>query len=273
MSTTTMAAPTPARIRNLFAAEWTKLWSLRSTYWVLGVGTLLMIAASITDAIRTTSRWSELMEDLRARFDPMSVVLGAPSAALLMLGASSVGVLVVAGEYSSGLIRTTFTAVPDRRRVVLAKVGVVAGTMLLVGVVIATISFFASQAVLSSVTAGVSIGDPAVLRSLASDALLAPVAALVGMAIAALLRHTAASVITSCVVLVIVPSFFKITVYPWVDDIYNAFPLYVWRNCLSMLDPITRPYFPTVTGSWIVFAAWPLVGIVVTAVIVHRRDV
>jgi ABC-2 type transport system permease protein len=275
---TTLTTPVPAkrtraRFRDLLTAEWIKLWSLRSTYWVLGLGTLLMIAGAVQGSTSTYNEWPTWTPFMKAHFYPTNDAFGVFAAFLVMIGAGSLGALTIVGEYSSGLIRTTFAAVPDRRRVVAAKVAVVAVVMLAVGILIATATFGVSQAILSGRHAGVSIGHPGIPRVVMANALLAPVSALVGMAFGALIRHTAATIVTVCLVLVVLPSAFNMNVHHWADDMYNAFPFYVWTNCLRMPHPINRPYFPTVTGSWIVFAAWPLVAAIVTGIVVNRRDV
>ncbi|WP_433244726.1 hypothetical protein ACQPYK_42130 [Streptosporangium sp. CA-135522] len=134
-------------------------------------------------------------------------------------------------------------------------------------------TFGVSQAILPGRGVGLSIGDPGVVRVLTANALLAPVSGLVGIGIGALLRHTAATVVTLCAVLVILPTFFKPTVHQWANDLYALFPFYVWRTCLSQLHPRDSPALPTVAGSWIVFALWPLAATILTLIVVRRRDV
>jgi ABC-2 type transport system permease protein len=261
------------RFGDVVAAEWIKLWSLRSTRWVLGVGTLAMIANAVYGSVDTYLGWPTFTPREQAMYDPMAEVLNGATATLLMVGAGSVGALTVVGEYATGLIRTTLTAVPARHRVVAAKLAVVAGVMLALGALIALTSFGTSQAILSGRRIDVSLTDPGVLRVLAADALLAPVSALVGMALGALLRHTAGTIVAVCAVLVVVPSFFKPNVHQWVNDLYATVPLYVWRNCLSRLRPRDVDALPTIPGSWAVFALWPLVAALITLLVVHRRDV
>ncbi|MER6944158.1 hypothetical protein ABT294_09060 [Nonomuraea sp. NPDC000554] len=270
---TALTATPHARFRDLLAAEWIKLWSLRSTAWLLGVGTLVMIGLAAQKSIDTYNSWPTFPPREKAMYNPMTDALSGLTAAFLVMGAGSVGALAIAGEYASGLIRTTFAAVPARHRVVVAKVCVVAGVMLATGAVIAVATFGVSQAILSGRDAGVSIGDPGVLRALTANALLAPVSALVGMGIGALLRHTAATIVTVIAVLVVLPTAFKPTVHQWANELYALFPFYVWRNCLSLTHPRVDPALPTVTGSWIVFALWPLAGALLTLIVLYRRDV
>lgn len=258
---------------SLLGAEWIKLWSLRSIRWVIVVGVLLLVALAVQSSLDAYAEWPTFRAREKAMFNPMTEAFGGFSAIVVMIGAGSVGALTVAGEYASGLIRTTFTAVPARGRVMAAKVVVVAGVMLAVGAVVALTTYGVSQVILSGRGVGASIGDPGVVRVLIANALLAPVSALVGMGIGALLRHTAATVVAVCGVLVILPSLFKPTVHQWANDLYATFPFYVWRTCLSLVHPRDEAALPTITGSWIAFALWPLVAAAVTLIVVRRRDV
>jgi len=261
-----------ARFRDLVAAEWVKLWSLRSTRWVLGVGALALIGLAVRGSASTYTDWPTYTPREQANYDPMTEILNGATASLLMIGAGSVGALSVVSEYATGLIRTTLAAVPTRHRVVAAKLTLVAAVMFALSALIVAISFGASQAILSGRQLDVALTDPGVLRVLAADVLLAPMSALVGMGLGALLRHTAATIVAVCAVLVVVPSFFKPTVYQWVNDLYATVPLYVWRNCLSQLHPRHSDALPTVSGSWAVFVLWPLIAALLTLLVVHRRD-
>ncbi|MFC8722667.1 ABC transporter permease [Kitasatospora sp. NPDC057198] len=267
------AAEPRVRFRDLCAAEWIKLWSLPSTRRLLGIGLLVLLGFALQDSIRTYQDWPHFLPQDRAHYDPMRQALSGPGAALLMIGTGSVGALTIVGEYASGLIRTTLTAVPRRSPVVAAKAAVLAAVMLGFGAAVSLGTFGVSQAVLSGRGIGLSVGDPGVPRVLLANALLAPVAALTGLGIGALLRHTAGAVVTACAALVIVPGFCTPNVHQWVDDVYGLFPFYDWRNCLSAREPFVDPHLPSVAGSWLAFALWPLLAVLLTVLVVRRRDV
>lgn len=260
------------RMGDLLAAEWIKLWSLRSTYWVLGLGVLALIGLAAQSSLDTYGNWPDFGQQEKSHFDPMTEALSGVGVALLMIGAGSIGALAVVGEYASGLIRTTMTAVPTRLPVVAAKAVVVAGVMSGVGVVVSLGTFGVSQAVLSGRSIGLSLSDPGVPGVLLANALLAPVAGLVGLGIGALLRHTATTVVTACAVLVVVPGFFKPGVHQWANDLYGMFPFYAWRTCLSQLHPRGGSALPTAAESWTAFALWPLAAVVLAVLAVRRHD-
>ncbi|GAA2322854.1 hypothetical protein GCM10010149_90060 [Nonomuraea roseoviolacea subsp. roseoviolacea] len=264
---------TAGRFRDLLAAEWIKLWSLRSTAWLVGLGTLAVVAFAAQSSMDAYQSWPGFTAMEKARFNPLDEAFSGLSASLLMIGAGGLGALTIVGEYATGLIRTTLVAVPARHRVVAAKLIVVAAVTLVTGVIVSAGSFGVSAAILSGRGVAVSPGDPGVLRVLAANALLAPVAALTGVGIGALLRHTAAAVVTVCAALVVVPTFFQPTVHQWLNDLYALVPFYVWRTCLGLPQVRADPALPTVAGAWAAFALWPLAAAVVTLIVVRRRDV
>lgn len=192
----------------------------------------------------------------------------------LMLVAGSMGAITVVSEYSSGLIRTTTVAVPARGSVVLAKAVVTAGVWTAVGTAISTGSFLVSQAILNGRHAGVSITHPGVFRALVASALLAPVCALVGLGLAVLIRHSAATMVTSVFTLLMLPTLFSQS-ERWSADVSHVMPVTAWKRLVQNWppDPGSLGYTATVGGSWIVYAVWPLVAVVLAVVVVRRRDV
>ncbi|MGW3295555.1 ABC transporter permease [Streptomyces xiamenensis] len=266
------------RFARLLAAEWIKLWSLRSSYWVLGAGALAVIAINVNAARSNADRLATLWPppdglDPRMMFDPMHTAFVGPAYQILVIIAGSVGAIALFGEYTSGLIRTTAAAVPDRRAVVAAKAAVVTAVTLAMGTVVALTSFAVSQWLLREY-GGLSLADPGAARAVAASALLAPVSALVGLAVAALIRHATGTVVTTIGVLLLLPALFGGDTYRWVAEIGHAMPLPAWQTLTlnPAMDYDPGRYPATVTGSWIVLAAWPLAAAVTAVSVVHRRD-
>ncbi len=271
ISPTASAAPAagpPARFRDLLAAEWIKMRSLRSTPWTIALTVLFVIGSS---AVAT-------LADNAARSGPADFLPydAYPPAGYwtLMLVAGSMGALTVVSEYSSGLIRTTTVAVPARGSVVLAKAAVAAALWTAVGTVISTGSFLASQAVLSGRHAGVPLTHPGVFRALVASALLAPVCALIGLGLGVLLRHTAATMVTSIFALLMLPPMFSESAR-WSADINHAMVSAAWKRLVQSWepDPGSLGHTATVPGSWIVYALWPLITVALAVLVVRRRDV
>ncbi|WP_371676633.1 ABC transporter permease [Streptomyces sp. NBC_01276] len=106
-----LATPRP-HLGHALASEWTKLRSVRSTVWTLGSLVALVVGIGMLAVLQTDSG------------DYASIPFVAPAVFGMIVGQLAVivlGVLTVSSEYGTGLIRTTFTAAPDRLRVLTAK--------------------------------------------------------------------------------------------------------------------------------------------------------
>ncbi|MEV7559614.1 ABC transporter permease [Streptomyces sp. NPDC089795] len=265
----TTPVPGPhARYRDLFASEWIKTRSLRSTPWTIALTVLFVIGSSAVATLADKATRSG-----PADFLPYDAYPPASYWALILV-ASSMGALTVVSEYSSGLIRTTTVAVPARGSVVLAKAAVTAALWTAVGTVISAGSFLVSQAVLSGRHAAVPLTHPGVFRALVASALLAPVCALIGLGLGVLLRHSAATMVTSVFTLLMLPPMFSES-DRWSADINHAMVSAAWKRLVQNWepDPGSLGYTATVTGSWTVYTLWPLITVALAVLVVRRRDV
>lgn len=155
--------PITARARDLLASEWIKLRSVRSTYLVLLMSAAVAVAVGIFSA--ATVKASHLDW---ATFDPVQTSLAGLLVVQLAFGVF--GALAITSEHTTGMIRTTFAAVPRRRAVLAAKATVTAAAALVAGEAIAFAAFFAGQLVLSGKHLpgrhlSVTLADPGVLRA------------------------------------------------------------------------------------------------------------
>ncbi|MFB6979047.1 ABC transporter permease [Streptomyces scopuliridis] len=265
----------PARFRDLLAAEWIKMRSLRSTPWTITLTTLFVIGSAAVAALADYNKLAG--SGASTREPPDFLPFDAYPAAgylTLMLVAGTIGALTVVSEYSSGLIRTTTVAVPARGSVVLAKAAVTAALWTVVGTAISTGSFLVSQAILNGQHAGVPITHPGVFRALVASALLAPVCALIGLGLGVLIRHTATTVLSCAFTLLMLPTLFSRS-ERWSADINHAMPVTAWKRLVQNWppDPESLVYTATVPGSWIVYALWPLIAVALAVVVVRHRDV
>ncbi|MEU2423829.1 ABC transporter permease [Streptomyces sp. NPDC007851] len=258
----------PALFRDLLAAEWIKTRSLRSTPWTIALTLLFVVGSTAVATLADRSAPSG-----PAEFRPYDAYPPAGYWTLILV-ACTVGALTVVSEYSSGLIRTTTVAVPARGSVVLAKAVVTAALWTAVGTAAATGSFLLSQAVLDRHHAGVPVTQPGVFRALVASALLAPVCALVGLGLGVLLRHAAATVVTSVFTLVMLPPMFSET-SRWSADVGHALVSAAWNRLIRPWepDPGSLAYTATVPGSWLVYALWPLLTVILAVLVVRHRDV
>ncbi|MFC9392860.1 ABC transporter permease [Streptomyces sp. NPDC057027] len=264
-----------ARFRDLVGSEWLKLWSLRSTGWSLLLGALAVVAFNFGTAWDHYRYWLQYDEAGRAEFVANGMALWDAftynAALVLILASAAMGVVAVVGEYGSGLIRTTFTAVPARGSLMAAKVLVVAVVQALFGAVVAFGSFWSTQAVLSARDIGLPLTHPGALRIVVASALLAPVCALAGMAVGALLRKSAVSIVGAFVLLLLLPA--VLTERRHLSAVLaHATPLHAWQRLGDAGPAVQEPFPWSAGGAWLVFALWALGGAVVTVLAVRRRD-
>jgi ABC-2 type transport system permease protein len=265
----------PARFRDLLSSEWIKMRSLRSTPWMFTLVTLFVIGFAAMAALSDYNNFPNYSpETQRDHMFALRDAYPLGGYLTLMLVAASIGAIAVVSEYSSGLIRTTTVAVPARSSLVLAKAVVVAAVWTVAGLVLATGSFVVSQAILSGRHAAISITDPGACRALVVSALLAPVCALIGLGLGVLIRHSATTMVISVLTLVMLPLFFEST-NRWSAALDQAMVLSAWQRLTEDWVPPSGHgiYIATITESWIVYAVWPLVALVLALVVVRRRDV
>ncbi|MER5760521.1 ABC transporter permease [Streptomyces sp. NPDC002082] len=273
------AEPEAAGFTDLLAAEWIKMRSLRSTYWVLVLSAVVAIAINV-NAVHSDLPYIDqphppIPGEPPYVYDPLFHGLNGIASSVMTLAAASFGAITVFGEYATGMIRTTFAAVPDRRAVITAKVVLVAAVTLLLGAVVSVASFFTVNAMLASRHVGLSIHDPGCLRAVTAYALVVPVCALIGMAFGAVLRHATASIVAVVGMLFILPLLFGGDRYRALKEIGNHLPLAAQGRLALNPDSYTSlgAHPGTVTGSWIALGAWALVSVIVAVTVVRRRDV
>jgi len=178
--------------RRILAGEWTKLRSVRSTTITLAVNALVCIGLGVLICYGVASRWSERSPAERAQFDPSSLSLSGLFLGQLIIG--TLGVLIISAEYSTGTIRATLGAIPQRRAVLVGKAAVFAAVILVVSLVTCFAAFLLGQVVLDGKGIGTSLSQPGVLRVVLGGALYLTVVGLLGLGLGTLLRSTAAGI-------------------------------------------------------------------------------
>src|SRR5207245_2432064 len=132
------ATPTPRQIRHpgfgaVLGSEWTKIRTVKSTFWTLLAALVVTVGLSVLLSLAFASSYDKMSVKERARFDPAAWSLVGINFGMIALGV--LGVMVIAAEYSTGMIRTSLTAVPYRGRFLAAKLLVLLAVSLIVGLV------------------------------------------------------------------------------------------------------------------------------------------
>ena len=199
--TPTASPPRTPKIGRAVKAEWTKLRTLSSTWRTAVMATAISIALGTILCVSQVQQWSSMTAQQRLTFDPTSCSLfGVVFVGAVMLAA--LGVRSVTAEYSTGMIRSTFTATPTRRRVLAAKAGVTAAFVFPVALLADFVSFQVGQRVFTGKHLQVSLGHPGVLQAVVFGAVAVSLIAVIGIGLGGLIRHTAGA--TTALVLVIV---------------------------------------------------------------------
>ncbi|MBT0771854.1 ABC transporter permease subunit [Kineosporia sp. J2-2] len=197
---TTGIRVTQARVIH---SEWIKFRSVRSSLWTLAAGVVLLVGLSALIGSVTMSQWDSLDEATRASLDPVALATSGSTFAQLATGV--LAVLMITGEYTTGMIRASLTVVPRRLPVLWAKLAVFSAVTFVVTLISSFAAFFVSQAVVSGHGLSVPITDGDALRAVFGLAFYLTVAGIVAMALGALLRTTAAGISTLVAVFLVIP--------------------------------------------------------------------
>lgn len=246
-------------------SEWFKFWSLRSTWIVLAV------TVSLTLAVAGAVGWAQGDEVDSGRPLPVADVIGGTylGVDLFTIVLAVFGVLMITGEYGSGLIRATLTAVPRRTPVLAAKALVLAAGTWPVMVVLSLASFLTSVGFSG---ADVGLGDPGVPRA-ALGAAVAPVAfGLIGLGLGTVLRHTAASITVLVLLTLVLPGLLPALPGSVPEDVAPYTPVAAAQALYSIGDS-GGPFELLAPGpAFAVTAGWLLVVLAAGAAVLSRRD-
>jgi ABC-2 type transport system permease protein len=254
---------TQARVIN---SEWIKLWSLRSTRWTLLVAVISMVFGIVIAAI-DMSRWSTISPHDKATFSAIDTSLAGYHFAQLAIGV--LGVLVVTGEYTTGMIRTSFMAVPKRLPVFWAKLVVFGSVTFVLMLTSAFIAFFVSQAVLTHEHVNVTLGHRHALRAVVGDALFLTALAIFCMSLGALVRNTAGGIAAFAGVMFALPGINGILP----TSLHNTLNPYLPSNAgAAILTDRPSSHWPSPWGGFGIFCVYTAITLITAVVLLKRRD-
>ncbi len=270
MAGMTMAAGMgAARQENLTQArvahsEWIKLRTVRSTAWTLAA---FVIVTAGTGLLLCSLALAHLNAGKHLGTSPAALSLYGAYVAPLTVGV--LGVLLVTGEYGTGMIRATLTAVPRRLPVLWAKLGVLAVVALVISEATLLVTFLAGQALLAGTGAGASLADPGVARMVLGTGLYTTVVALFGMALGFVIRNTAGAMSTMFGVLLVLPVLAN--VLP--ASLSAHFAAYLPSNAGQAIMTVRR--LPGTLAPWTglsLFAGYTALVVTAAAICLRRRD-
>lgn len=260
----------PARSRStkvttwgVIKGEWIKFWSVRSTSYTLvaaGIATVVfgMIFSSVADSETAPG--------------PAALLTGPVELALAGIGITEMivgvlGVMIVAGEYSTGLIRTWFAAAGARRRVIVAKVAVLGSSVLAMGLVASTLAIVAGQAVYAGNEPTVPLTET--LDVIVGTSLYLVGISLIGIALGFLLRSTAAGIGLLVGGVFIGPNLLLLLPESITDVFMKFLPS---EAGAAMMTQVSDPDLLSTGPAYAVFTAWVIGLLVLAGAMVRRRD-
>ena len=261
------AAPSRlVRAGDVLTFEWTKLRSARSNYWTL------LIAAVVTLGVTAIVAQGLAAAPVSGRGGPLdplaSSFLG--YAEYTVLPVTVLSVLVFTSEYASGLIRTTFTAVPRRWALLAAKAAVTGAAALTAGELLAFACFFLTQAILASHHRGLSLSHPGAPGAVLAAGFALAVCALVGVGLGAVIRHTAGAIAAAVGLIYLLAVLCLVLPSPW-NTRLGRFTLPFAAYQTVTLHPQAGLLSPGL--SMLVLIAWPAAALLAAAAVITRRDV
>ncbi|MEU4261516.1 ABC transporter permease subunit [Streptomyces sp. NPDC025273] len=257
-----------ASVPAVLTSEWTKIRTVSSTTWTLISAFVVTVAMGAALSALLNAQFDDLSDAERATFDPTFV--GFSGMILGQLAMVVFGVLVVGTEYSSGMIRTSLAAVPQRGSFLFGKIAVAGVLALLVGLATSFVTFFLSQALLGGHRT--DIGADNVLRAVFGGGVYMGLIAVFSMGVASMLRSSMLSLG------ILMPFFFLVSqilsAVPGAKNVARYFPDQAGAKIMQVVpdamnsDP--APYGPW--GGLGIMALWVVAALAGGYLVLKKRD-
>ena len=253
---------------DVLRSEWIKFRSVGSTRWTLLTAWAGTIAVGLIVCAAIAGHWNQMSATDRATFDPTFRSLTGLSLGQLALGI--LGVLVIASEYTTVMIRSTLAAVPGRRTVLAAKALVLAAPTFVIATLASLVAFLGGQALLASTGAGASMWANGELRAVIGGGVYLTLMAVFGLALGAIFRRTAGGIAAFVGLVLVLPVVVAPLPNPWGRDISQYLPSDAGQAFLQIHT--SAGSLPPWAGL-AVLAAWVAAALGTAAWLITRRDV
>lgn len=254
-----------ANFAGALRSEFTKIRSVRSTYWTL------FALVVVTVGFGALACWGAANHEHGPFFDATQRSLGGLYISQLIIGV--LGVLVISAEYSTGMIRTTLSTMPYRGTIVAAKAVVFTVVAFVTGLITCFASFFLGQALLSSHHLNATLGQPNVLRAVIGGALFLTASGLLGFGLGLLIRHSAGAISAVVVLLFVITVLSGFLPQSWQDHVSKWIPAFagtqIWTTVAT--GPGSTPMFAPWTG-FAVFCGYAAIAVIAGLALFRTRD-
>lgn len=291
MSTTTAPAPSRRTARTdgsgvnfarVLRSEWIKVTTLPSTVILLSVTLVVMVGLAALVAWSWATTAQMISDDpamapamgVAPEMDLQALVYDTPASGVLFgqLLIAALAVVLVASEYSTGMIRSTMVAVPTRTPALFAKAIIIALVAFVIGVAGAFASYLISQPLLAPENLDFGLDAPWVLPSIINTGTLLAGIAIMGVATGSLLRSTAGGIVTIIGVLFVLPVIIQLIsgLADWIPDAARFLPSNAGTQLVA--TNIADGALNQLEGG-LVLGGWAVVLLVVAMIVTKRRDV
>ncbi|MFD3382187.1 MULTISPECIES: ABC transporter permease [unclassified Streptomyces] len=256
----TTLALTPARILR---SEWHKLWTVRSTWIMLTAATVVTIGIGIAISASYEQDGGEV-----SGVDPVQFLLFGTQFSQIILAV--VAVLFIAGEYGTGMVRSTMVAVPRRLPVLWSKAGVVAAVTFTATLATFLVTFSAGQLFLDGTDKKLSLTDPGVFGTLLGSAAGLTSLTLIGLGLGALLRSVPGGITAFIGGVTVLPEVLRMFPYDVMDSASKYFPGRAAEGLMTLHD--SSDYAAT-GPALLALTLWTAAILGAAALLLQRRDV
>jgi ABC-2 type transport system permease protein len=246
-------------------SEFTKIWSVRSTYWTLLAMFVVVVGFGALASFGATH------SPHGPFFDPTRQSLAGLYIGQLIIGV--LGVLVISSEYSTGMIRTTLTTNPHRNMMIAAKGVVFTVVALVTSLITSFTAFFLGQALMSSDHIGTTIGSPNVLRAVIGGALFLTACGVLAFGLGLLLRHTAAGIAAMVALLFVVTILINFLPQGWQNNVDKWIPALAGGQLWMTMSqgPGSTPMF-SAWPSFAVLCGYAALAVAAGVILFRKRD-
>lgn len=258
------------RFWGVVRSEWLKIWSLRSSWYTLAATAAVFAAVGLLFAARLGGYFGEPSPAFVLRFVNAQAEVAMGGLNLAQLIAGVFGVLLITGDYATGMIRTTFAVVPRRLPVLWAKLLTLIGAALPVLLITCAAVFMIAQPLLANgVIRPAALDAGANLRVVVATALYLTGIAVLGLALGAILRSTAAAITALVALLFVLPGVLFLTLPDdWRDPVTRLLPSEAGDSFTGLIPDGGEL---SLVAGVIVFAIWLVAAVIAAAVLMRRR--
>ena len=281
MATATAGLATPAAVPALgvkvgitgtLHSEFTKIRSVRSTYWSLILLVLAGFAWTVADCLGTAYKWPHMAAQDKIGFDATQTSI--TGVALLgQLVILVLGTLALTSEYSTGMISTSLAVMPRRAVLYWSKAAVFAAVSVVIAVATSLAVFLVGQSLLHSTGESASLSQPGALRAVLLTGLFVALSGAMAYGLGAIVRNTAGGITASFGLVFLLPQLAKALPSAWYADLERWLP---GGNILpaitSSQSQLLNPNMFPAWGEFAVFGGYAVIMLGIGALLFSRRD-